>query len=66
MSETTIQPLLVSAEDAARLLSISKRSLWRLVSQGRVHRVKFSKRLVRFRTDEISALVSSQREGTPA
>ena len=66
MSETTIQPLLVNAEVAAQMLSISQRSFWRLVSEGRIHRVKFSKRLIRFRADEIALLVSSQREGTPA
>jgi excisionase family DNA binding protein len=58
VNPTPVTPLLVSAGEAARLLSISQRAFWRLVSEGRIHRVKFSKRLVRFRADEIASLCS--------
>lgn len=62
-----VAPLLVSKADAARMLSLSERSIDLLVAGGELRRVRFgSARGVRFRVSEIEALIERRTEGADA
>jgi len=53
MSTETQQPLLITAEDVATMLGVSTRTLWRLLSAGRLPRpVRFGGN-TRWRRDEV-------------
>ncbi len=55
-------PLLVSAREAARLLSVSDRTLWTLSHNGRLPRVTIG-RAVRYSVDDLQAFIAASKEG---
>jgi excisionase family DNA binding protein len=56
------QPLLVSPREAARMLSISPRTLWALTNVGTVRCVRIG-RAVRYNPDDLKHYVAAQCEG---
>jgi excisionase family DNA binding protein len=56
-----LQPLLVDAREAARLLSISERTLWTLTDQGELPRVKIG-RSVRYSVRDLERYIEGQRQ----
>jgi len=64
---TNLQPLLVTAREAARLLSISERSLWQLSKDGAIPAVRIG-RAVRYDPRDLQACIerSKQRQLVPA
>ena len=55
-TDTTALPLLLTAETAARLLSVSVRTVWRMCDDGSLETVKIgSKRLIRTQSVEVFA-----------
>jgi excisionase family DNA binding protein len=57
-SREMIEPLLLTADRMAALLEISKRTLWRLRSAGRLPRPVLLGGSVRWRSDEVRLWVS--------
>lgn len=63
MSDSTVTtPVFVDAGTAAKMLSISKRSLWRMVSVGQLQRIRFGPKMIRFRVDDLNRLGSINAE----
>lgn len=63
-------PLLIAADEVARLLNISKRTLWRLLSAGKLPKPVRLGNAVRWRRDELEQWISqgcpSGRPATPS
>lgn len=57
--------LLVTAREAAEMLSISPRSLWSLAASNQIPRCKVG-RSVRYSVDDLRAFVEQQRTGAIA
>ncbi len=57
------QKLLVSAKEAADMLSISGRKLWTLANRGDIPRIKID-RAVRYSVEDLSEYIDRQREAT--
>ena len=53
------QPLAVGAKEAARLLSISERSLWTLTKDGKIHAARVGRKLL-YSVDELKRFVSGK------
>ncbi len=56
------RPLVVTVDQAAEMLAISSRTVWRLISTGALPAVRFG-RSTRIRVEAIDALIA--RGGTP-
>lgn len=50
-------PLLLNLDDAARMLGISKRTLWTLIGAGDLATVRLSRKAVRIRRSDIDDLI---------
>lgn len=62
-----VAPLLVSKADAARMLALSERMIDLFVASGELSRVRFGEtRGVRFKLDELKALIERRTERTGA
>ena len=62
---TTVAPLLLSAREAARLLSISERTLWGLTSpRGPILCVRLRGRVL-YSPDALRKWIAEQQEATP-
>ena len=47
----------LTAREVAEILSVTQRTVWRMVERGQLTAAKISRRLTRFRTEEIESLV---------
>jgi len=65
MSFQEANQLLVTSREAARLLSISERTLWELAKTRKVKRVKIG-RSVRYHINDLEAWIEAQKEGSDA
>ena len=65
MARPAYKPLrsLLRRREAADLLRVSVRSIDRLAASGALPRVKLGERTVRFRHEDVAALVERGREG---
>lgn len=52
--------LLVKEKTAARMLSISPRTLWSLAASGAIPKIRVGARSVRYRVEDLSLWVASQ------
>ena len=59
-SSPTIEPLCISAKDAARVLSISDRHLWQLTKDKKVPSIKIGCRVV-YSVDALKDFVNDNR-----
>jgi excisionase family DNA binding protein len=57
------EPMLMPVGEAARLLSISQRSVWRLADRGELPRVQLGARAVRFRRVDVEKVAGLHPEG---
>jgi excisionase family DNA binding protein len=57
-----VPPILVCPLEAARLLSISPRTLWTLTNEGKIPSLKISKKCVRYRRADLDAWTQQQIE----
>jgi excisionase family DNA binding protein len=58
---------LLTSKQVARRLSISVRTLWRLLKQGTVPEpLRYSRKLVRWRATDIDGFVAARPPGVPA
>ena len=69
MENTNLAPALVDVHGAARMLSISERSIWRMLKEGKFPRpVRIGCRATRWRTtdleDYICGLAEESRQNT--
>jgi excisionase family DNA binding protein len=55
-------PILVDCREAARLLSISPRTLWHLTNDGEIPSLKIGKKCVRYRLIDLDAWTQKQVE----
>ena len=62
MSDTSPAKLLLTAKEAARLLSISPRTLWSLTQSGVIPCVRWG-RLVRYRYSTLEAVLAAREKG---
>jgi excisionase family DNA binding protein len=58
-ASSQMQPLLLTAANAAKLLSISQRTLWALTQQGKVHVIRIG-RSVRYSLTELQRWIAAQ------
>ena len=58
-------PLLLKIEDVSRLLSVSVRTVWTLVSKGEMRAVKMGARATRSPTSEVMAYLQKLTGGVP-
>lgn len=56
-------PILLSAGSAAALLEIGHTTFYKLVKEGRLPAIRFSRRLVRYRQSDLEALITSRLSG---
>ena len=61
MESRTDTPLLITREEAARLLTISERKLWELTNARKVPCIRFG-RAVRYDAGDLREWVESQKE----
>ena len=59
----TPETLLLNAHEAARLLSISPRSLWTLANRGIVPTVRIGHKMVRWDRADLVALIAKLKSG---
>jgi len=52
-SEQSIEPLLLTVRQAAKVLTISERTLWGLTKSGDIPAVRFGRRNVRYIRDDL-------------
>lgn len=57
------EPLLVGVTEAARLLSVSPRTIWALTKEGKLHSIRIG-RAVRYSYPELHAFVQGCKSGT--
>lgn len=50
------QPLLISISQAARLLGVSRPTIYKFVREGRLERIELGSRTVRLRLNDVRAL----------
>jgi excisionase family DNA binding protein len=62
--ETAIEPLLVNARDAARLLAISERTLWSLTAAGDIPVIRIG-RAVRYDPRDLQAWIDRSKQRQP-
>ena len=60
VDRTAVQPLLMTAAEAARALAISERTLWTLTKSGAVRSVNIG-RCVRYDPRDLSAWIDEQK-----
>lgn len=60
-NEHTIEPLLLTARQAAKVLSISERTLWGLTKSGDIPAVRFGGRNVRYDPADLRAWIDSAK-----
>ena len=58
-----IGPLLLMMGDAAKLLGVSRATVWRLVKMGRLEPVEILPGTFRVRREDVQALVARKQEG---
>jgi excisionase family DNA binding protein len=63
MSTPASVPVLITVKEAAQRLSVSPRSVWKLVASGALPVVKVGARSTRISTEELSNFI--QRGGSP-
>lgn len=61
-NEQVIEPLLLTARQAAKILSISERTLWGLTKTGDIPAVRFGGRNVRYSPDDLRAWIQRRSE----
>ncbi len=61
MSDTPTTPLLLSATEAARMLSISPRTLWSLTRDGEIPCVRVRHRVL-YDIEDLRAYIAEQKE----
>jgi excisionase family DNA binding protein len=61
-TEQTIEPMLLTARQAAKVLSISERTLWGLTKSGDIPAVRFGGRNVRYSPDDLKAWIHRRSE----
>ena len=59
------QPFLLTQKDAARMLGISRVTLWRMTKDGRFSPVEILPGTFRYRFEEVEAFTRLGREGRP-
>jgi len=59
MTPNTLPQLLIDARDAARLLSISPRTLWSLTKAGKIPVVRIGRRVL-YATDTLRAWITER------
>jgi excisionase family DNA binding protein len=57
------EPLLFNAREAARLISVSPRTLWTLANSGQLPQIKVGRRGVRFALADLKKFIDRQRCG---
>lgn len=65
MADTTKEKLLITVQEAAFMLSISQRTMYRQIEQGHIHTVKIGGN-TRILLEELRQWVKEQRYGTQA
>lgn len=60
MSNATPAPLLVTPREAARMLSVSERTLWSLSAKGEIPRIKLG-RSARYAVSDLREFIERQR-----
>lgn len=60
-SSVTAEPLLVNSREAARLLSLSERSLWSLSASGEIPRIKVNK-CVRYSVEDLRDWIARKKK----
>jgi excisionase family DNA binding protein len=63
MTATAVEPQAYRVRDAAAILNISQRSLWRMVATGEVPCVRYGPQTVRILASDLRAFVQSKRTG---
>ncbi len=61
-TEPTLEPMLLTARQAAKVLSISERTLWGLTKSGDIPAVRFGGRNVRYSPDDLKAWIRRRSE----
>jgi len=61
-AEQTLEPMLLTPRQAARVLSISERTLWGLTKSGDIPAVRFGGRNVRYSPDDLRAWIQRRSE----
>jgi excisionase family DNA binding protein len=60
-TEQTVEPMLLTARQAARILSISERTLWGLTKTGDIPAVRFGGRNVRYDPADLRRWIESAK-----
>lgn len=65
-NERTIEPILLTARQAAKLLSLSERTLFSLTQSGRIPVVKIGERGIRYDPADLRAWIDSAKKSQKA
>jgi predicted DNA-binding transcriptional regulator AlpA len=60
MTAPSDEPL-CDVRTVGKLLSVSKRTVWRLVSEGKLHPIRISSKIVRFAVQEVRILMQPEQ-----
>ncbi len=61
-TEQTVEPMLLTVRQAAKVLSISERTLWGLTKAGDISAVRFGGRNVRYDPADLRAWIDSAKK----
>jgi excisionase family DNA binding protein len=57
---------LLRVREAAQILNVSQRTIWRMLDDGELTRIRVGGKLVRVERAELDAIISSQRKAGSA
>lgn len=56
-------PILLTYQEAAKLLGVSDRTVWQLVADGKIPAVRFAARTVRIDRQDIDKFIEAAKDG---
>ncbi len=62
--DADVDPDLLTVKEAASLLSVSERTLWKMIAEGRLAAIRLSRRITRIHRTEVRALIDGASPGT--
>jgi excisionase family DNA binding protein len=61
--DANVDPDLLTVKEAASLLSVSERTLWKMIAEGRLAAIRLSRRITRIHRTEVRALIDGASPG---
>lgn len=61
--DSDVDPDLLTVKEAASLLSVSERTLWKMIAEGRLAAIRLSRRITRIHRSEVRTMIDGASPG---